>query len=83
MVTPPKPVLKKITITTGKADIDGLRYPIGVDKTWKEDKVSIKRVKAFSNIEIIIPEECDLGKWVNYYRSLSSLGVKVIKFGRE
>lgn len=80
---PAKKAVKKIVLASGKTDIDGLRHPIGFDNKWKEDRVSIKRIRANTSIEIIIPEECDLNKWVKYYRSLSALGIKVIKFGQE
>jgi predicted nuclease with TOPRIM domain len=75
--------VKKIVLNSGKTAINDLRVPVGFDKMWNEDKVVTVLVKAKSVIEIVIPEECDLNKWVSYYNQLKPLGIKVQSFGIE
>ena len=77
----PRNVSKKVTLQTGENGITDLRVPFGYNTTWGEDKVVTQRVAAKTRIEIAIPDECDLNKWVSYYKQLSTLGVRVIQFG--
>lgn len=78
-----KPKLQKIKIVTGNSAIADLRFPMGYSQIWKEDIVVAKRIEPRSQIDIVVPNECDLKSWVKYYQSLNVLGVRVIKFGVE
>ena len=83
VVVPKRKVVQKITIISGKARLMGLRIPIGYSTEWKEDKIITQTVEANARMDIIIPDQCDLKKWVKYYQSLRVLGIQVLKFGLE
>lgn len=78
-----KAKIKKIVIETGPVAIADFPYPIGFDLTWNEDIVNRVTAAAGRKLEIIIPAECDLKKWVNHYRQFASLGAKILMFGEE
>lgn len=77
----PRKAVKRIIISTGETGLTALRVPFGFNTVWNEDKVVTQRVPARTRVELLIPDECDLTKWVNYYKQLAVLGVRVIKFG--
>jgi len=83
IVVPQRKMVKKIYLTVGKVALADLRAPVGYDFVWNEDKVTMYRIKPNTPLEIVIPEECSLTRWVGYYRSLGSLGIQVVKFGSE
>ena len=72
---------KKIVLRSGVTGLTDLRIPFGFNALWKEDKVVTQRLAANTQIEILIPDECDLNKWVNHYKQLAPLGLRVVRFG--
>lgn len=80
-VVRPRKVSKKVVLQIGETGITDLRIPFGFNTTWGEDKVVTQRIAPNTRIEVSIPNECDLNKWVMYYKQLSTIGVRVIQFG--
>jgi hypothetical protein len=83
LVIPQRKTVKKIHLITGPVAISDLRMPIGFDAVWGEDKVIAQRIGSHARLEVIIPDECNLPKWVTYYRSLAKLGIGIVGFGTE
>ncbi len=77
----PRKTSKKIVLHIGPSGIADLRIPFGYNTLWKEDKVVTQRVAANTQLEVAIPEECDLQRWVRYYKQLAVLGINIVKFG--
>ena len=78
-----KRVAQVIYLEVGPVAIADLRCPFGFSKEWNEDMVKTFRVAANTKISVALPEGCDVKKWVNYYRQMATLGLRIVRVSTE
>ena len=84
----PAPLIAKraaqvIYLEVGPVAIADLRCPVGFSKEWNEDMVKTFRVAANTKVSVALPEGCDVKKWVNYYRQMATLGLRIVRVSTE
>lgn len=78
-----KRVAQVIYLEVGPVAIADLRCPFGFSKEWNEDMVKTFRVAANTKVSVALPEGCDVKKWVNYYRQMATLGLRIVRVSTE